>query len=288
MKFRFSFIVVPVVVSASVAALWLYKWSQSNCRPIQRTIGNAEFSVNVLEYRASGPRGASAKATILIIPPTGGVNPVDKSYAQNFCEAGFDTFILKTWTGWDEFGYELEIHQRFYERSIRAVEVVLSEVSSSFIGVFGTSVGALHLSNVVEVNARVDAAFLVVAGTPIRSIIVESDEKQMVDAHKKRFEIFGFKNDQQYEAAIDKVLSMEPMKLAKLKGNGREGKDIGMVIAKSDTTVPTRYQYELRDFWKPQVVYESSFNHFFAILETWWLRQGKIIQFFQDSAQKKE
>ena len=82
---------------------------------------------------------------------------------------------------------------------------------------------------------------------------------------------------------MQEVLPLEPLGLpARFKG-----KDLGMVIALKDTTVPYKNQLELQKFWRPQVVYEVSSNHFWGIMRTWLSYQNSITQFFIDASKRK-
>jgi hypothetical protein len=56
------------------------------------------FKVQILKLQSKIPNQKS----ILIIPPTGGTNFIDRSYGKLFCENGFDVFILDRWTDDDE------------------------------------------------------------------------------------------------------------------------------------------------------------------------------------------
>ena len=59
---------------------------------------SAEFQVNVAKYSGINPSTKS----LLILPPTGGENFIDRSYAQDFSKLGYDVYILQSWTGMDE------------------------------------------------------------------------------------------------------------------------------------------------------------------------------------------
>jgi hypothetical protein len=93
------------------------------------------IEVNVSTYKAK----KTALGSILILPPTGGSNVIDRLYAKTLRSAGFDVYILKHWTGDDEYSLELEIHQRLYEKAQKAIGKVLSDIETPFIGILGTS-----------------------------------------------------------------------------------------------------------------------------------------------------
>lgn len=264
-----------IVGSIALATLFLSERSEGACHAKSREIGSGEFKVQVSEYESSGERG-----TLLILPPTGGSNILDRSYASLFCENGFRVFILEHWTGDDEHSYELEIHQRFYARSSKAIGLVVAEIKDGFIGIFGTSVGALHTAVATGLEERIRAAFVVVGGSPIAEVIATSDQGAMVDAKKKRFEKYGFKNETEYEEALDRVLPLEPQKPVM----NYKGKIFGMVVSTRDTTVPTKTQRTLQALWNPEVLFEFSNDHFFSILKTWFWLRDDIVEFFKKAS----
>ncbi len=53
----------------------------------------SEMTINLKSYYAE-----HAQRTIIILPPTGGVNSLDYNYAKEFCKAGFNSIILLSWT----------------------------------------------------------------------------------------------------------------------------------------------------------------------------------------------
>ena len=72
--------------------------------------GDSEFKVDVAKYASTTP----SQKSLLILPPTGGENFVDRSYARQFTRAGYDVYIVREWTGMLEKSTDLEIHQRLY------------------------------------------------------------------------------------------------------------------------------------------------------------------------------
>lgn len=246
------------------------------CSQVVSTYGDSSFQVQVSQFQSSKAKGRS----LLILPPTGGTNVLDLSYAKNLCENGFEVIILEHWTEDDEYSLELEIHQRFYARAQKAISIVLAHIKTPFVGVLGTSVGAIHSAIAMGTQERIDAAFVIVGGAPVANVIAYSDQEILVEARKKRFEVYKFNDNQEYAKELDQILSLDPGKLPTHYRN----KFLGMVISKEDTTVPVGTQRALRDLWKPQVVYEFSNNHFISIIKTWLFHKDDIVEFFNKAA----
>ena len=70
-------------------------------------------------------------------------------------------------------------------------------------------------------------------------------------------------------------------------GDGFKEKDLGMVIAESDETVPTATQQNLRNFWKPKKIISYSNGHFWGIVRTWLLDEDQVVEFFETNANTK-
>ena len=158
-----------------------------------------DFQVNVAKYSGINPSTKS----LLILPPTGGENYIDRSYARDFSKLGYDVYILQSWTGMDERSSDLEIHQRLYGRGQKAIELVLNQISSPYIGLLGTSVGALHAAIAASKQTKLNSVFIITGGAPIVDVIVSSDQKAMQELKKTRIERFGFKNTEENKVALE-------------------------------------------------------------------------------------
>ena len=262
---RFVFVLALFFVIAGVAPMKKYQKKELS-------FTDAEFRVDVVTFETRKP----ILGTVLILPPTGGATILDQSFAEKLADRGFNAVILEKWTGDAEDSLDLEIHKRFYERSQRAIALVVENTDSAFIGVLGTSVGAIHAAVATHHIARIKAAFLVVGGAPIAEVIASSDQKVLREAKEKRFATMGFTSLEHYTKALDETLAMDPFK----SPDGIAGKRLAMVVAQNDTTVPGRNQMALRDLWKPELVLETSRKHTLAIVKTWFFYRDDIADFF--------
>ncbi len=251
-------------------------FSDRKCLASDQTYGSNEFVANVTSYRGES---SSAKSLVLM-PPTGGTNYIDRSYARQFCSAGYDVYVMNSWTADTGKSTDLEIHQGFYSRMLIAVELVTSEIKSPFIGILGTSLGGLYSAVASSRLNRLNAVFTIVAGAPIMEVVVKSDQQAMRNLSLSRSRKYGYSNDEEYLSGLSKTFALEPM----AQGIRHEKQDFGMVVAENDTTVPTAMQYRLRDFWKPRKVIILSSTHFWAIVKTWFFYDDDIISFFDESA----
>jgi hypothetical protein len=246
------------------------------CDSSDTTLGSSDFKVEVSAYTPA----KSLARSVIILPPTGGTNYIDRYYARRLCKSGYDVKIVNRWTSDTGTSTDLEIHQGFYSRMLKAFELTLASIETPFVGVLGTSLGGLYASVAAAKIERIDSVFLIVAGAPIADVIVKSDQEEMRRLAKVRRERFGIGDDADYVSRLKKVFLLEPMSQPPLK----KPKDFAMVVAEEDTTVPTEYQHQLRDFLKPRKLISLSNGHFWAIINTWLHHDDEIVEFFNEGA----
>lgn len=232
-----------------------------------------------VDYRKVTPkRSKLLKGTIFIFPPTGGENIIDRLYAGDLALQGFEVFILQKWTGYEIEGIKYELHNVFYGSAQTALNKVMKLASTSTFGILGTSVGALHTSVALTVNAKLKAGFMIVGGLPIPEVIVDSDQKAMTDLKAKRYELYSLKNDEEYLKNLSEVFELEPTAQAV---NNSTGKIIGAIVSENDVTVPSKNQMKALEFFKPSEVYNSDLNHKNTIILFGFMKRKRVITFFE-------
>ena len=245
------------------------------CQSESVTLTETDFKVDLLVY---GPKDSSKH--ILVIPPTGGTNVIDRNWARKFCKAGFRAHILEHFTNDDEYALGLDIHQRFYSRTQRAIAMFLATIPPEhYIGLLGTSIGGIHAAMAMGLSERPNGAFVIAAGADMPSMIANSDQELMVTAWKKRKALFNIPDKKTYIALLNERIPYDPLKLPKKF----KDKDLGMILATSDTTVPFENQLKLQEHWQPKTVINYSFNHFFAIVLSWIWDADSVLHFFEES-----
>lgn len=241
------------------------------CAGKEKSISNNEFKTHFLEFISY-----KAKKLVLIIPPTGGINFIDRSYAKEFCKKGISAVIIKNWSKDDELSFDLEIHTRFYTRAQKAIEVAIKYYHDFELGILGTSVGGIHASIATARFKELKSSLIIVSGGGIASIIVNTTQEILVEAKKKRFLKYKYKNEEEYRLALRKVIPFEPLGMSFNKAE----KKLGMVISTNDDVVPTKNQLALKELWNPIVVSSSGLGHKLTVVKTWLLNSSEVISFF--------
>lgn len=239
----------------------------------QKKFGAEDFFAEARFYPMNGSR-----KTVLILPPTGGTNIIDRSYARLLCSEGFNVYILDKYTDYDEYNLDLDIHRRFYGRTQRAVDLIVSQIPEDHtLSVLGTSVGALHAAIATGRIPRVKNALFITGGADITGLIVDSDQEIMRVAREKRNKMFGFRTRDEYYNELKKHIVLDPLFFRE----HYPGKKISMVIAEKDKTVPASYQKLLREISAPSRVLELNDDHFWAIIKTWLFHSDFVTKSFQ-------
>jgi dienelactone hydrolase len=187
---------------------------------------------------------------ILILPPTGGENPLDLAYADAFCARGIRTAVLERWDGDTNNEIDLDSHDRGALRSLAAVRHAVEFLAPSHprqLGILGTSVGALTAVLAAGYEPRLSAAALIVGGIGLSEIIPVSDERNLKRLKYERIASLQLSgqlsaSEVEYQQAMRQHLAIEPGdSLA-----NTQLKSAWLMIAEQDATVPTATQMALK------------------------------------------
>lgn len=221
---------------------------------------------------------SSFSSTIIIFPPTGGENLIDRMYATRFAAHDFEVIIIQQWSGMNFEGFAYELHNEFYGSAQDALNHVLETVKSKTVGILGTSVGALHSSVAITINPKINAGFLIVGGLPIPSVIVNSKQQAMIVLKEKRYQEFNLENDLQYAEQLSQIFMYEPTQIAK---DGFTSKPVGMVLSSNDLLVPTAYQKNAKNFFHADPTYTSDYDHTKTVIYTGLFKRNMVLDFFK-------
>lgn len=245
-----------------------------SCERVDQALGDTNFRVQVAKYFNSQSEN---ELMVMILPPTGGENFIDRSYAKMLCKKGIDAVILTNWTGNDEKSDALSIHDRFYRRAQTAIELVINTYKIRYkLGILGTSVGGLHAAIATSRFKEITKSMIIVGGAPIREIIAITDHSYWDGVRERRFKHLNIKSQEEYIELLRPHVPFEPLKL-----DVPLAQKLAMVISTSDSVVPTKNQLQLRDYWKPQDIKYTRLGHKLAIVKTWLFDAAWIAQFFQ-------
>ena len=252
-------------------------WS-NKCSVSSETL--SDLSIELISYKSEKEIGK-----ILILPPTGGVTYLEKRYARSLCKLGFSSIIIKSWKEMEKETIGLDIHAFHLELAQKVIAKVieLKINTDDFLGILGTSVGAIHSATALGSYDQIQAGFLILGGAPVHKVITHSEEKTLKKYKEKRMKAFGFKSLKDYTFALDKKI---PKKVCPLSfAQTVQSKDVFTVIALKDKVVPTVFQKNLQQAFKGESL-EISSGHILSIFKFYLLHSEKMTQFFKSSAEK--
>jgi hypothetical protein len=181
---------------------------------------------------------------VLILPPTGGVNILDKGYSNEFCSSGINAALVYGWDFQNQSRIDPQMHNEGALRSLAAAKHVvefLSVKKFTRIGMLGTSIGAISGTLVLGFEPRIAASTLIVGSSKFADVIAESDESGARALRKKRMTEMGLKTLEEYRSFIKQHVWLDPALFLNKSMRAR----VFTITAEEDTTVPTKYQLDL-------------------------------------------
>lgn len=226
---------------------------------------------------------ASAHSAVILVPPTGGENIIDRTYANQLCKGGFRVALIQHWSHDAESSLEISMHDRQALRglaSIRHVSHYLRTTGVVHVGILGTSVGALAAEMAVGYSQNIESAVLIAGGVGLPEIIAHSKVAYLEKLKRQREEA-AHVDDIGYLKWLRAGLHFEPGDFLGYSGP----KEVMTVMALQDTRVPTENQIQLH-----QRLVETGYHvqtsemrgdHFPVIIQSSLQMGAKFVEFFR-------
>lgn len=237
-------------------------------------------NIYIKDYRPLLSSKEDELKTILLMPPTGGENLLDRNNANHFCKRGYRVVILSHWDFQDEASLIPTMHDRGAIRTLSAVRNTLDFINPQRphqVGILGTSVGAISAAIGMGVDLRISAGFFIVGGGGMVDIITESTEKNLTELRGKRMKENSFKSLEEYRSYLAKYIKIDPLDFASELKN----RPTSFIIAQQDITVPTKNQMQLLSAAESKEVLFIDGTHFKVILKSSATQKSRIQDFFE-------
>lgn len=219
--------------------------------------------------------------TVIVMPPTGGVNALDWGYAAHLCANGMRAAVITYWDYDTLNEIDMNMHDRGALRALAAVRHVIEYLAPKRpkqLGMLGTSVGAISSALVTGYERRVSAAALIVGGAGMPEIIAKSTESHLSKLREERMAHYKFESVDAYQNALSQAVKIEPMDFVNYSGK----KNIWMMVATKDDTVPTKNQWDLfKAYGSPQGSLQYPGDHLKTILRTSAVHPLTIVNYFK-------
>jgi hypothetical protein len=228
---------------------------------------------------------------VVLLPPIGGVNILDRSTAETLCDYGMAGIILSN----DFANIQKQAkgdllppddHQETFYRISAAIKGTMTMVDQDpnldygKMGIFGVSLGGILGSFVMTTQPDIAAGYFVVAGGDIPRILATSDQDEVSTIRRKRMQTENIESQEEYELFLRKNITLDPVDLAMTM----LPETLNMVIAERDSAVPTPNQFMLHEaFGEPTAAYYDN-SHVSTVISSLFPGSGRrrIARFFEE------
>lgn len=214
---------------------------------------------------------------VVLLPPTGGINPLDRRYARQLQERGAHVFLVQEWTDAFIEADDLDVHEKGLKSSLRAFDLLRVRAGGARLRLFGTSLGGLYSAAIASHRHEgVEKMALVVTGGPLSRVVARSKLGSLKDLKERRRRVLGFSDDDAYERLLREKIHHD---FVGTLGYGLAPEKILMVIAGEDTAVPTDTQLALwRELGEPRHL-DVAGGHLRTILQSYLWYSAELTAF---------
>ncbi len=235
--------------------------------------------------------GEERVPAVLMLPPIGGINYLDRKTAETLCDSDMAAIILTN----DFANIEKqangkllppEDHQETFYRigaAMKGAMVMIEQdpnLDEKRVGVFGVSLGGILSAFVMATQPSIAAGYFVVAGGDIPQILATSDQDEVSVIRRKRMRELNMESNEEYEDYLRDYITYDPVDLALTM----LPETLNMVIATEDRHVPTDNQYLLHEaFGEPEAHFYND-SHVSTVLYFLFPSSGrrKVARFFTE------
>lgn len=229
------------------------------------------------------PTTSEKRPLILISPIRGSDTLVVGGCAEVFADCGYQAAIVKrARVTFDPAGPLTQVEDSLRTAVIRhrqALDWLTAQpgVDRERVGTFGISYGAILTSVLAAVDPRVKVSVIDLAGGPLAGVMRSSEEGSLRRNWARSRAGHDLTSKELYEELLS-VIRTDPVKLAPYVERDR----VLMLIARYDSSVPTRYQLKLwKALGKPQADFVP-LGHYTSILALPAHRLN-VMRFFADN-----
>lgn len=240
-------------------------------------VTNRERPITIEIYR---PREGAINKRVLVVPPTGGVNLIDREYARQLCDKGIEAWVITEWEpGVVDHVHSLDIrsHDEVSRKALAAIRQIVSRMKSP-VGIIGTSSGAIAASVALAVEPKLKGGVLIAGGSGVAEIIAKSNGEVMRMLRQKRQQAYRW-SQTEYQTQLQHTLRVDVSDFEGLY----QGKKIASVVALKDRTIPLRNQVALEKITGAVRLGEFDSDHVDAIVTNYIFDSWRVVQFLERS-----
>ncbi len=242
----------------------LYKKYVGKVRGIDPT-KNVQMNTTFTWYKNKLP---GQRPVVLIIPSIIGLTYIESDVASFVANLGVHAVVVELSENISDPNRPTSDVDGFLIRNQVSISRVIdflegeSSVDTSKIGIFGYSLGGIRSTLALEVEPRIDAAFVLVAGGNLPDILTHSKQKIVAQWRRERMKREGISSKKLFFKKLKKLIKIDPIYFAKLRSQN----EIYMILGEKDTAVPTKNQFELLDAFNYPKHQKFPLPHFWTAL----------------------
>lgn len=219
---------------------------------------------------------------VLVLPPIGGVNAVDKSIASYLANRGINVLIALTPENIAELERPVEDIDGFLIRTTVSLRHLIdfatdrNKVDADRISGFGASLGGIRLLTLIGVDDRISSSVLYVAAGNIAEIMANSDQDIIKDYREAKMKEYQLETREEYLDLLVANSNIEPLDNV----NNFDPSSVFMKISNKDKAVPTKNQLETLKAIGTNNFKKTNSGHVAAVIGALFDR-GKIYNFLK-------
>ena len=212
-------------------------------KDVTLSIEGSRWPIRLVWYE---PKTSERRPLILISPIRGSDTIVVDGCARAFASSGYQAAIIKrAHVDFDPAGPLSQVEDSLHTAVTRhreALDWLLAQpgMDPDRVATFGISYGAIITAALVAVEPRVKICVIDLAGGPVAGVMQTSEEHSLRRNWTRSRKSHELTNKELYKALND-VIRTDPVKLAPYVSRDK----VLMLIARFDSSVPTRYQIKL-------------------------------------------
>jgi dienelactone hydrolase len=225
------------------------------------------------------PSGDAPSPVVLLMPILNGQKHLMRPFATKFARNGYAAVIIDTVqrrTLLDDLGDPEPAIRLSIQRHRRVIDWVETrpDLDASRIAVFGASLGGFNALYLSAMDPRVSVATTALVGGSLPYVLVNSDERRIVEATDAVKNQLSMDDDQLMDYLTEKI-ETDVLAVAPHVNADR----VLMVLTKYDSTVPYDGQLRLRDAMGNPEAITLPTSHNMAAAYLFYLR-SRVLKFF--------
>lgn len=268
----------------ALMTLFLPLLSWANCQETNASVLTLDPSVNSpWEVETKSYLTNRSSSYVFIISPIVGETVLDRRLARRLCANGLSAIIANVVKADNPLtaDTDLTIHDNSYVRALAGIQALMTEITKNKpearFGILGMSLGGMLSAYVAGAEERIEASVIVAGAGNAAGVLADSDQQIVRGQRERRYDIYNLSTPKEYEELLRPLIMNDPLSVA---GNIKPNSSY-LFIANKDSTVPTRYQRELRAAINSPLVYTMNVGHTQALIRAGTIHAGKIVSFLK-------